>query len=49
MALSSSEDRAIVDKVVVTQYGRVTDGQTDTDGQRDGRTDGFVTAGTAPT
>jgi len=41
MALSYSKDPMIVAEVVLTQYQRVTDGQTD------GRTDGFTIASTA--
>ena len=42
MGLSYSEDPMIVAGVVLTQWQRVTDGQTD--GRTDGRMDGFTIA-----
>ena len=43
--LSNSANCNVLRAVVLTQYRRVTDGQTD--GQTDGRTDGIAVANTA--
>ena len=43
--LSNAESCIVLRAVVMTQYLRVTDGQTD--GQTDGRTDGIAVANTA--
>ena len=45
ISLSNGENCIVLRAVVLTQYRRVTDGQTD--GQTDGRTDGIAVANTA--